>query len=517
MRRCPEISTTLPGHIVSAKPGNLEVMVSRDLQAYLCQDSTVHCYPSKRSDVRFDWTLLHGVLEPCAVPEELEVTGSGGVPYSHTCSDNTVAQIASDRIVLRKPYVGPTVLRGQPRVLLRAALIPCDRTTNAYATAIASSRAVSRGVSGVYGSTTVPEQYTALCAHPTYPFLVAGTRSDKVVIVNPTYNHHLTAEGPQHNPAGPVSDGEASEVARHALPKTEEGGVEIATTPAPSDDVAKHGPVEPRQLAGSGEFEVFVIDDDSDAESSEQGDPPPNTAPTAVADEVYPLVESSPDSIIDLREDMDVFKELLPLAKRSRCDPVALEADMGDAVSKAVFAESQLPRQPNSGTGFVTGTRCSSGKLSMVVSSLASVGLTRGAGSAHFRKPVGNSSTKRSENSARFPTFRSASAATLPVKRNLLSTLARAKENVLTPAAVMPVPLAVGASSAKEVIVIDDCEENSPVLQTTASAAAAMSRFAIHGRGAAPASWHTWTRTPPPMKAAGSGGTIASFFSAVKK
>jgi hypothetical protein len=394
MRRCPEISTTLPGHIVSAKPGNLEVMVSRDLQAYLCQDSTVHCFPSKRSDVRFDWTLLHGLLEPCAVPEELEVTGPGGVPYSHTCSDNTVAQIASDRIVLRKPYVGPTVLRGQPRVLLRAALIPCDRTTNAYATAIASSRAVSRGVSGVYGSTTVPELYTALCAHPTYPFLVAGTRSDKVVIINPTYNHHLTAEGPQHNPAGPVSGGEASEVARHALPIIEGGGVEIATTPAPSDVAARHGPVEPRQPAGIGELEVFVIDDDSDAESSEHGDPPPNTAPTTVADEVYPLVESSPDAIIDLCEDMDVFKELLPLAKRSRCDPVALEADMGDAVSKAVLAESQLARQPNSGTGPVTGTRHSSCKLSMV-SSLANVGPTRGTASANFQRPVGNNSTKR--------------------------------------------------------------------------------------------------------------------------
>jgi hypothetical protein len=371
-------------------------------------------------------------------------------------------------------------------------------------------------VSGVYGSTTVPEQYTALCAHPTYPFLVAGTRSDKVVIINPTYNHHLTAEGPQHNPARSVSGGEASEVARHALPIIEGGGVEIVTTPAPSDVVAKHGPVEPWQPAGSGELEVFVIDDDSDAESSDHGDPPPNTAPTAVADEVYSLVESSPDSIIDLCEDMDVFKELLPLAKRSRCDPVALEADMGDAVSKAVFAESQLPRQPNSGTGAATGTRHSSGKLSMV-SSLASAGPTRGAASANFQRPVGNSSTKRSESRARFPSFRSASAPTLPVKRNLLSTLARAKENVLTPAAVMPVPSVVGASSAKEVIVIDDCDENSPGLQTTASAAAAMSRFAVHGRGAAPASWHTWTRTPPPMKAAGSGGTIASFFSAVKK
>jgi hypothetical protein len=548
MRRGSEISTTLPGHIVSAEPGSHEVVVSHDLQAYLCAEVALQTAYSKCSDVRFDWTFPHGVLEAPADPEELAVTGPGGVPYSHTCSDNTVAQISPHRIVLQRPYVGPMVLHGQPRVLLRAALVPCGRTANANATAVtsSSSRAASRGVSGAYGSTTVPEQYTALCAHPTYPFLVAGTRSDKVVIITPTYNHQQSVES-SHSSGKAVSTDEATELARLAaeeisaiaalrgpqwwrrvLPVREGEAADCAAPPL-ADDVPYGGALEVGEPASKSDADVAAVGDRSGVEVPEQCDLYVNTGAWAASEEPCVVIESSQDSVNEVCGDFEVPPQLLPLAKRSRSEPTMLDASTG-GVGQTLTADGHSRMKSSASSSVPVSANATSGTLSLKAS-LARIGPSHGATSANFVKPALHLTTKVSDNQISFPSFRSASAPTLPAKRNLLSTLARAKENVPIPAVAVPVASKVDASSVvlKEVIIIDDPAEHG-VLKKTASATTAMSKFAVHGQRALPTSSTGQPARPlslgkpapakTAVKAAGSGGksaNIASFFTAVKK
>jgi hypothetical protein len=551
MRRGSEISTTLSGHIVSAEPGSHEVVVSHDLQAYLCAEVALQTAYSKCSDVRFDWTFPHGVLEAPADPEELALTGPGGVPYSHTFSDNTVAQISPHRIVLQRPYVGPMVLHGQPRVLLRAALIPCGRTANANVTAVtSSSRAALRGVSGSYGSTTVPEQYTALCAHPTYPFLVAGTRSDKIVIINPAYNHQASVESTQRN-GDALSTDEAIELARLAAEEisaisalrgpqwwrrvlpVREGEVAEGAAPSLADDVPEDGALVSEEPVGEGGTDVATIDHGFEAESLEQCDLYVNAGAWAAPEESCVVIEPSQDSVIEVYGDFDVPPQLLPLAKRSRSEPTMLDAHTtgagpASAVAQALKANGPSRTQFSASSSVPLSGNATSGTLSLKAS-LARVGPTTSATSANFVKSALHLSTKVSDNQISFPSFRSASAPTLPAKRNLLSTLARAKENVPIPAATVPVASKVGASSVRDVIVIDDSVENI-VLKKTVSATTAMSKFAVQGQRAVPTPSTVQPARPlslgkavpvkTAVKAAGSGGksaNIASFFSAVKK
>jgi hypothetical protein len=545
MRRGSEISTTLPGHIVSAEPGSHEVVVSHDLQAYLCAEVALQTAYSKCSDVRFDWTFPHGALEAPADPEELAVTGPGGVPYSHTCSDNTVAQISPHRIVLQRPYVGPMVLHGQPRVLLRAALVPCGRTANANATAVtSSSRLASRGVRGVYGSTTVPEQYTALCAHPTYPFLVAGTRSDKVVIVNPTYNHQQSGES-SYSSVNPMSTDEATELARLAAEEVSaiaalrgpqwwrrvlpvrEGGAAGCAAPSLANDVPERGALEVGEPASESDADVAAVGDRSGVEVPEQCDLYVNTGAWAVSEEPCVVIESSQDSVNEVCGDFEVPPQLLPLAKRSRSEPTMVDASTG-GVGQTLTADGHSRMKSSASSSVPVSANATSGTLSLKAS-LARIGPSHGATSANFVKPALHLTTKVSDNQISFPSFRSASAPTLPAKRNLLSTLARAKENVPIPAVAVPVASKVDASSVKEVIIIDDPAEHG-VLKKGVSATTAMSKFAVHGQSAVPSSSTVQPARPlslgkpgpakTAVKAAGSGGksaNIASFFTAVKK
>jgi hypothetical protein len=550
MRRGSEISTTLPGHIVSAEPGSHEVVVSHDLQAYLCAEVALQTAYSKCSDVRFDWTFPHGVLEAPADPEELAVTGPGGVPYSHTCSDNTVAQISPHRIVLQRPYVGPMVLHCQPRVLLRAALVPCGRTANANATAVASSsRAASRGVSGVYGSTTVPEQYTALCAHPTYPFLVAGTRSDKVVIINPTYNHQQSGES-SYSSGKAMSTDEATELARLAAEEisaiaalrrpqwwrrvlpVREGDAAGCAAPSLANDVPEGGAVEVGEPASGSDADVGAVGDRSGVEDPEQCDLYVNAGAWAASEEPCVVIECSQDSAIEGCGELEVPPQLLPLAKRSRSEPTMIDASTNgtgaaSAVSRALAdGHARMHSSASSGAQITAGANPGTSSLK---ASLARIGPSHGATSANFVKPALHLATKVSDNQISFPSFRSASAPTLPVKRNLLSTLARAKENVPVPAVAVPVAFKVDASSVKEVIIIDDPAEHG-ILKKGVSATTAMSKFAVHGQSAVPSSSTVQPARPlslgkpvpakTAVKAAGSGGksaNIASFFTAVKK
>ena len=146
MRRCALIATTLPGYLLAAEPGACEVLVSTDLQTYLCCRAAAASTPSKSYQLEFLWESTDNLAaEPTGLTDLAEqavqaevacgvemdaveaVPFSCGGPLQGTTSRNTVEAVTAHRLVLQQPYVGPRVQRGQPRqpcVLIRTNLVP---------------------------------------------------------------------------------------------------------------------------------------------------------------------------------------------------------------------------------------------------------------------------------------------------------------------------------------------------------------------------------------------------------
>ena len=235
MRRCENMSCTLPGHLMTAHPGSCEVVVSHDLQSYLTIESAAQSTVSKSHEIQFDWTPMDPLLSSISSssknrPSSIHTIDHRGVSTTNTTSSSIFAVsligynstsysttrggvAGGHRIVLDSPYTGPIVHQGHPRVRLRTNLIPSGRNSNANVIVDSNSRRTNTSSDGarltvattatdgwpvvrrdMTGDLPAGDQVTALAAHPHCPVLIAGLRSEGVIVICPYHNASVEEE-----------------------------------------------------------------------------------------------------------------------------------------------------------------------------------------------------------------------------------------------------------------------------------------------------------------------------------
>jgi hypothetical protein len=465
MRRTTEIATTLPGYVLAAQPGEFEVTTTHDLQTYLCAEAAAAASYSKASDVRFDWSYPRGMLsgeydDPSGAGV---VLGADGLPHSGTTSSNAIAQVSSHRLVLQRPYVGPEVRGGLPRVLLQTSLVPSGRTANAAAPAPGIVRSVSDPrTAHQLTSSTVADHLTALCAHPTYPFLIAGARSDKVTILNPV-RYRLTPleievssrvdaslqalEDEERALAlQAVGDGAAVQSWRRVLPRLEgeDPREDPEVEPCSAGESAEAAEPEAEALRtllpGSLSEEVLVLsceDPDQGMEMEAAGATlEEHSAPVDLTAESDSPCEAA--SMADLVTCGEARRDL-PSEVTLQTRPVDAHPVLGD--KRGLESAAEVLSAPQKSSKTVVTSSAPSGKLVLERTQPRPVSGTSQPSESRAKLPLFASSRPQASNpGASSHTSKPVSKAVNPfavpapppleLKRNLLSTLARAKENV---------------------------------------------------------------------------------------
>ena len=150
MKKCQEVSLTLPGHVVRAEAGSTEVWVSQDLREYLAAPYVAATSTTRSDMVYFDWQISRAAAAVAAAagdgsdssPAAKRTRGEGEKGSGAGCLDAFalvgpgsgsyhLAEYVSEAVVrLSEPYRGPTVAAGQPRVYLRTNLRPRGSTVS---------------------------------------------------------------------------------------------------------------------------------------------------------------------------------------------------------------------------------------------------------------------------------------------------------------------------------------------------------------------------------------------------
>jgi len=114
---------TLPGHIVSVDHGGTEVVVTKNLEAYLCASSVAASAPTRSHEVFIDWSRSSS--------SSSSSSGGGGVEKMGAAF--AISAVQPFVLTLTEPYLGPTVENGLPRVHIRTnlAAIEIERCTGA--------------------------------------------------------------------------------------------------------------------------------------------------------------------------------------------------------------------------------------------------------------------------------------------------------------------------------------------------------------------------------------------------
>jgi hypothetical protein len=107
------MTLTLPGHIVTATPGDTEVLVSGDVRNYLVASYLSTSSLSRSDQIYFDWSRIdtNNYTNTCL---------GSGIRGSYNVVDNFVGKYT---VVLKEAYAGPVVCAGCPRVSMRTNLV----------------------------------------------------------------------------------------------------------------------------------------------------------------------------------------------------------------------------------------------------------------------------------------------------------------------------------------------------------------------------------------------------------
>jgi NAD-dependent dihydropyrimidine dehydrogenase PreA subunit len=107
------MTLTLPGHVVTATPGDTEVLVSEDLRNYLVASYLSVSSQSRSDQIYFDWSRIdtNTYTNTCL---------GSGIRGSYNVVDNFVGKYT---VVLKETYAGPAVCAGYPRVSMRTNLV----------------------------------------------------------------------------------------------------------------------------------------------------------------------------------------------------------------------------------------------------------------------------------------------------------------------------------------------------------------------------------------------------------
>lgn len=358
LRRCLDYCTTLPGQVMFAEQGSHEVTMTHDLQAYLCPEAAAQASYSKSHEVQFDWTP--SPLFPGCTPIDpsLELMCDAGVPhddvpYEQTVSANAIAGTSGHRIVLQKPYIGPSVVDGKPQVYIRTTLVPSGRTANAAA--VTDDKQALRCTAAL----SVRHNITAIAAHPVYPVLVAGTRSDDIILLNPMGKRH-PRDDVQEEYSGENTTLFTSESAGYdrrwgrLLPINEYSSTDsLHTTPAEVNELVDDVPPVEAPMEDSCPSDVFHTSEESPPSLPTQPPQPPHDAECDQRCEGALVSRSGsldwtpqlPDDVIELADsDID-----------SVCDGDGLDEGNQDSVLPCLATFQQAQQGPVDTTALACG------------------------------------------------------------------------------------------------------------------------------------------------------------------
>lgn len=182
---------TLPGHVVSVDHGGTEVVVSKNLESYLCPSSVSASAPTRSHEIFLDWSRS---------------SSSGGGEKMGAAF--TISGVQPFALTLSAPYRGPAVENGLPRVHIRTnlAAVEIERCAGAGGSSSTSSKSVeflsldkclvaitkvkredAQGLEPAAAAVLpAPEEQaarvTAMACHGHLPFIVCGHEDDSISV-----------------------------------------------------------------------------------------------------------------------------------------------------------------------------------------------------------------------------------------------------------------------------------------------------------------------------------------------
>lgn len=170
------ICYTLPGFVMKATPGEVEIVVSRDLQQYLGNDAVTAGVISRSSHIRLEWGY-----DPCrTLFDGINRSVSASYPEDVSSLDYKVTSIRPYTITLEDPYRGPEVIDGHPRISIRTNL---QARQFPHSDESKDQPASTSSLSTVH-EMTMEQSITALCAHSSLPIVFAGLFNNQVTVMS---------------------------------------------------------------------------------------------------------------------------------------------------------------------------------------------------------------------------------------------------------------------------------------------------------------------------------------------
>eukprot|EP01036_Dinobryon_divergens_P026922 gene26922-35619_t len=165
---------SLPGILLSARPGDREVVSSHSLERYLCPAGAAAASARSRSPLlQFSWRLGGDSEEKDRDRDRQREVELLGATDCQVCS-SAVEELAPGRLVLlSQPYLGPLVVHGSPRVRMQTCLQPSwDPNLTSPVTAAPVSRERSLGWA-----------CSAVVPHPQLPYALLARADDSIQVL----------------------------------------------------------------------------------------------------------------------------------------------------------------------------------------------------------------------------------------------------------------------------------------------------------------------------------------------
>lgn len=192
MVRSSSLTHTLSGFIYEANAKSHTIITTHDLSPFLCSISESTRHPTdtaKQESTDFDG-VNHGISPILSISEESSRSSQPNKsclvsflspPHfqSQECNITSeefycILRINGCKITLEKPYQGPPVVNGVPKIVIRTNLVP-------------SSAALLKKdiVPPVVSSISLISHPTIVRTHPQLPYLFVGHVDDSICIITP--------------------------------------------------------------------------------------------------------------------------------------------------------------------------------------------------------------------------------------------------------------------------------------------------------------------------------------------
>jgi hypothetical protein len=188
---------TLAGFIYEATPGSHMVITSEDLSPFLCSltESTPPVRIANQLKASTDG-VTHNITpslettqkrtKSCKVAFALGLKNNNLEIPSDWNSTRTLIHVSGCKLTLEKPYLGPHIINGCPRVFLRTNLAPSSsRSYHRSHPSKSIADNVIRSYPHLENKIALPAPVNVIRSHPDLPYLFVGNVEDVIYVVSP--------------------------------------------------------------------------------------------------------------------------------------------------------------------------------------------------------------------------------------------------------------------------------------------------------------------------------------------